>query len=183
MSQETQNSVKEEPRATSGCGVAGPEQRRRRSRAQAAAAEDRGGEQVTGGGGSGSEQRRWTIAEASSVGGTGVHGVGGTRGRGALLMAGGGENVGAAAADKRAEQRRQRRRPRSCSGAEGEYRGEARAPPTISAGARRVVVDGVADDRQIRRVTVDVDDGSGRRRRRWWQGLCGGGDLRRRRTF
>ncbi|KAK9148873.1 hypothetical protein Scep_007630 [Stephania cephalantha] len=42
---------------------------------------------------------------------------------------------------------------------------------------------GVADERQSRRVAVDVDDGSGRRRRRWWRGLCGGGDLRRRRGF
>ncbi|KAK9121696.1 hypothetical protein Syun_019313 [Stephania yunnanensis] len=98
---DTQNSIKEEPRATSGHERAGRAKRRRRivrlpgggrrrSGVRAVAADDRGGDQC--------------------VGGTGGRGVGGSRGRGALLMAsGGGLKEGG-------------------SGAGGEYRAAAAAP-------------------------------------------------------
>ncbi|KAK9106756.1 hypothetical protein Syun_022767 [Stephania yunnanensis] len=106
---DTRNSVKEEPRGTNGCGGVWAEQRRRRSRAQLAAAEDRGGDQAASGSGTGSEQRRRKYAEATRVGGTGGRGMGGSRGRGALLMArDNGSKEGPAAAVQKKGQRWQR---------------------------------------------------------------------------
>ncbi|KAK9087440.1 hypothetical protein Syun_029834 [Stephania yunnanensis] len=74
VAEETRNSVKEEPGVSSGGEGAGPSS-----------------------GGAGAEQRRRRIAEASSVDGTRGRGGRGTQGHGAVLVASGGENVGAAA--------------------------------------------------------------------------------------
>ncbi|KAK9125690.1 hypothetical protein Scep_014536 [Stephania cephalantha] len=183
---DTRNSVKEEPRATSGCGGVGAN---------------------GGGGGAGPNQRRRRIAEAISGGGGGRtrsdDGVGDTWGRewaitGPRSFVDGRRadpKKGAAAAvrkkgqrrrfEKRGsdggEQQRRRRRPRSDSDAGGEYRAAAAAPANKLDRARArddSRSTGVADERMSRRVAVDVDDGTGRRRRRrrrWWRRIFGDG--------
>ncbi|KAK9157697.1 hypothetical protein Scep_004271 [Stephania cephalantha] len=142
-----------------------------------------------GGGGSrrrpsGGAKRKWVRPMAAED--RGGDRVGGTWGRewadhGAaepcLMMAATADRKkGAAAADKRGEQRRRRRRPRSGSGAGGEYRAQQRRRRQHSRSGRgESRSTGVADERLSRRVAVDVDDGSGRRRRRWWRRIFGDG--------
>ncbi|KAK9093302.1 hypothetical protein Syun_028213 [Stephania yunnanensis] len=163
--EETRNSVEEEPgraTATEERGRAdaeeqGPSSGGGGSRRRAATAEDRGG-----------EQRRRRIAEASSVGGTGGRGVDGIRGRGAVLVASGARNVGAAvrldgtrgdgkegttaAPEEKTPQRQRQRRWTTISS-----RGDARLECRRRALQRK---DRAGESRSTSTMTVD-DDGDG----------------------